>query len=165
MNDWLRSTNIAKIVTDHWVKDLHATAERFSRDYGLGPWKISELKPPLTHGVKFRGDPVEIDILAAMTEVGPLAVELLQVRGGSDVFLQWADGLEDGYWHFVSYHETLEQGEAARREFDQLGFDALLSGHVGDCQFCMYDADSLFGRMFEIAGGDLSAVSWTNLAE
>jgi hypothetical protein len=160
MNEWLKSSTIAKVVTDHWVKDLHATMERFSNDYGLGPWKITELKAPLVREVEFRGEPAEIDWLAAMTEVGPLAIELLQVRGGSEPVLQWAEGLEDGYWHFVSYHETAEEAMAARKSFDQVGAPVLLSGLIAGSRFYMFDTEPLFGRMFEIAGGDLSAIRW-----
>jgi hypothetical protein len=162
VSDWLKSSNIAKVVTDHWVKDLYATMERFSKDYGLGPWKIAELKAPLVHDVTFRGVPAEIEWLAAMTEVGPLAIEILEVRGGSEPVMQWAEEMEDGYWHFVSYHESVEEAEAGRRSFDEIGAEVLLSGRVGGARFFMFDTESLFGRMFEIAGGDLSAVSWTS---
>ena len=83
MSEWLRSSNIAKVVTDHWVKDLEASVQAYSDEFKLGPWKFAELKAPIVRDVLFRGEPAEIDLLAAMSEVGPLAVELLQVRGGS----------------------------------------------------------------------------------
>jgi len=162
MSEWLSPTSIAKIVVDYWVKDLHATAEELSARHGLGPWKLTELKPPLMREVRFRDEPVELDILAAMTEVGPLAVELLEVRGGSDSVVRWAEEMEDGYWHPVSYHPTVEQAEDAMREFERRGFDVVLSGRVAGSRFFMMDADHLLGRMFEVAGGSLSTVGWVS---
>jgi hypothetical protein len=161
--EWLGSSKIAKVVTDHWVKNLHATVDRFSADYGLGPWKIAELKAPLVREVEFRGEPADIYWLAAMAEVGPLAVEVLEVRGGSDAVVRWAEELPDGYWHFVSYHSELADAEDARKSLDALGIPVVLSGRVGGTKFFMFDTDQLFGRMFEIAGGDLSGVEWQSL--
>src|SRR4051794_13521570 len=103
MTEWLKSTPIAKLVTDHWVKDLESTAERMSREYGLGPWKVTELKAPVLTEAEFRGTPVDVDMLAAMCEVGPVAIELLEVRGGSAPFVEWAAAIPDGHWHPVSY--------------------------------------------------------------
>jgi hypothetical protein len=74
--------------------------------------------------------------------------------------LEWADGLEDGYWHFVSYHETAEEATAARKSFEQVGAPVLLGGIIAGSRFYMFDTEPLFGRMFEIAGGDLSAIQW-----
>ena len=54
--EWLGSSTIAKVVTDHWVKDLHSTVARFSAEYGLGPWRIAELEAPLVRDVEFRGE-------------------------------------------------------------------------------------------------------------
>ncbi len=163
MNDWLRTTTpIAKIVTDHWVKDLDSAIDRYTRDYKLGPFKIAELKAPLVRDVEFRGRPADIHWRAAMAEVGPLAVELLEVRGGSDDVVEWASGLADGYWHFVSYHLTVEEAETAARRVAETSAELVLSGRVGGTRFFMFETGGLFGRMFEIAGGDLSAVKFSD---
>jgi hypothetical protein len=159
--EWLGSSRIAKLVTDHWVKDLHATVKRYSDAYGLGPWKIAELKAPLVGDVAFRGEPGHhIEWLAAMTEVGPLAVEVLQVIGGSDAVREWAGQLDDGYWHFVSYHRELADAEEAQSKVRASGFPIVLNGRVGGTKFFMFETGDLFGRMFEVAGGDLSGVAW-----
>jgi hypothetical protein len=161
--DWLGSSRIAKVVTDHWVKDLHSTVAAYSADYGLGPWKVAELKAPLVHEVQFRGEPAHIEWLAAMAEVGPLAIEVLQVIGGSDAVLEWAADLPDRYWHFVAYHRDLADAEASYAEFAARGYSPLLNGRVGGTKFFMFETGGLFGRMFEIAGGDLSGVDWQGL--
>lgn len=162
MSEWLKSSNIAKVVTDHWVKDLEASVRAYSDEFKLGPWKFAELKAPIVRDVLFRGEPAEIDLLAAMSEVGPLAVELLQVRGGSAPFLEWADQLDDRFWHFVAYHRTTDEAEEAIASVNSLGLESLLSGYMDGCRFCMYDASPLFGRLFEVCGGDLSGIVWSD---
>lgn len=159
MNDWLGTTPIAKIVTDHWVKDLDSAIDRYTTDYKLGPFKIAELKAPLVYDVEFRGRPADIHWRAAMAEVGPLAVELLEVRGGSDDVVEWASAMPDGYWHLTSYHLTVEEAEAAAQRVAETSAELVLSGRVAGTRFFMFETGGLFGRMFEIAGGDLSAVN------
>jgi hypothetical protein len=95
-----------------------------------------------------------------MAEIGPLAIEVLEVKGGSDPVLEWAEQMQDGYWHFVSYHRELADAEAEAQKLMDLNFEPVLSGRVGGTRFFMFDADPIFGRMFEIAGGDLSGVEW-----
>jgi hypothetical protein len=95
-----------------------------------------------------------------MAEIGPLAIEVLQVKGGSDPVLEWAEQMQDGYWHFVSYHRELADAEAEAQKLMDLNFEPVLSGRVGGTRFFMFDTHPIFGRMFEIAGGDLSGVEW-----
>jgi hypothetical protein len=158
--EWLGSSTIAKIVTDHWVKDIDRAVARFANEFGIRPWKRAELKAPLVRDVVFRGEPADIHWSAAMAEIGPLAIEVLEVRGGSDAVLEWAEQMQDGYWHFVSYHRELADAEAEAQKLMDLNFEPVLSGRVGGTRFFMFDADPIFGRMFEIAGGDLSGVEW-----
>lgn len=158
MGEWLKPTRIAKIVIDMWVKDLDETIKRLADDYGLGPWKLSELKAPLVYDLEFRGEPVDFDVLAAMTDVGPLAIEVLQIRGGSESVTKWFGEKFDGYWHPVAYHETVEQAEEAKKKFDEIGIEVILSGRVAGSRFFMLDTEGILGRMFEIAGGNLSDV-------
>jgi Glyoxalase/Bleomycin resistance protein/Dioxygenase superfamily len=160
VNNWLGTTPIAKIVTDHWVKDLDSAIDRYTSDYKLGPFKIADLKAPLVHDVEFRGRPADIHWRAAMAEVGPLAIELLEVRGGSDDVVEWASTMADGYWHLTSYHRTVEEAEKAARRVAETNAELVLSGRVGGSRFFMFETGGLFGRMFEVAGGDLGAVSF-----
>ena len=161
MEGWFKTTSISKFVIDVWVKDLHATAASYAERFGLGPWKYSELKAPILSDARFRGEPVEVDILAAMSEIGPLAIELLQVRSGTEAVMRWAEEMPDATWHPVAYFAKVEDAEAARAEFEEKGFTSVLSGRVADSTFYMLDAYPLLGTMFEIAGGGLSALDWS----
>ena len=77
MSEWLKSSNIAKVVTDHWAKDLEASVRAYSDEFKLGPWKFAELKAPIVRDVLFRGEPAEIDLLEHVSRQA-VAVELLQ---------------------------------------------------------------------------------------
>jgi glyoxalase/bleomycin resistance protein/dioxygenase superfamily protein len=158
---WLVARESWSMDIDVWVKDLHATAASFTERFGLGPWKYSELKAPVVQDVLFRGDPADLDMLAAVCEVGPVAIELLQVRGGSQSVMRWAEELPDGYWHPVAYHATVEAADAAFADFEKRGFETVLSGRIADSNFYMLDASGLLGSMIEIAGGPLGSIEWT----
>jgi hypothetical protein len=164
VTDWLEEEWLAprawRIDVDIWVKDLEATAVAFSKRFGLGPWKYTELKAPVVREARFRGRPADIDMLAAISEIGPLGVELIEVRGGSDDVVRWAEEMPDGYWHPVAYHATAEQAEAAFAEFQKRGFEPILSGKIAGSSFYMLDATQLLGRMFEVAGGPLDSITW-----
>jgi len=83
IEEWLVAKDSWRIDIDVWVKDLGTTAAAFAERYRMGPWKYTELKAPVVQDARFRGEPAEIDMLAAICELGPLGIELLQVRGGS----------------------------------------------------------------------------------
>ena len=118
MSEWLRPSRIAKIVFDVFVKDLHETIERYSTQHGIGPWKISELT---VEDAEFRGEPVELGLLAAMFDLGPLNIELLQAHGTESV-VSWFEGKGDGSsWHPVAYFQQLELAEEALRTFADRG--------------------------------------------
>jgi len=157
---WLVARDSWSMDIDIWVKDLAATLPLLTERFRLGPWKFSELKAPVVQDLLFRGEPAEIDMLAAVCEVGPVAIELLEVRDGSDAVLRWAEDLPDGYWHPVAYHATVEGADAAVAEFTERGFAPVLSGRIAGSSFYMLDAAGLLGRMIEIAGGPLGTIEW-----
>lgn len=155
MSEWLRPTQIAKIVFDVFVKDVPEEIERYSKSYGLGSWKVSELT---VEDAEFRGQPVELSFLAAMLDLGPLNIELLQAHG-TDSVVKWFEGKGDGSsWHPVAYYQKLEQAEEARHEFERRGAELVFSGRIAGSRYWVFDTERLLGCRFEIAGGDLSGI-------
>ena len=159
--EWFGAMNPWRMSIDVWVKDLRASATSFAERFGFGPWKYTELKAPLLFDARFRGEPANVDMAAAMSSIGPLNIELLEVRSGSPAVLEWAEKLPDAYWHPVLYHASADEADEAFAEFEARGFEAVLSGKVAGSNFYMMDASPLLGRMLEIAGGPLTTVSWS----
>ena len=159
--EWLVAKDSWRIDIDVWVKDLAAAIPFYTERFGLGPWKYTELKAPVLRDARFKGEPVDVDLLAAISEVGPLGIELLEVRSGSESVMRWAAEMPDGYWHPCAYHPTVEQADEAFAEFEKRGFAPVLSGRIAGSNFYMLDASDLLGRMVEVAGGPLSSIEWT----
>jgi hypothetical protein len=154
---WLAPSQIAKIVFDVFVADLHEAVESYSSKHGLGPWKMSTLT---VEEAEFRGQPVELGFLAAMLDLGPLNVELLQAHG-SDTVVSWFERDGDGSsWHPVAYFQKLEQAEDALRKFVEVGIEPVFSGRIAGSRYWVFDTEELLGCRFEIAGGDLSGISF-----
>jgi Glyoxalase/Bleomycin resistance protein/Dioxygenase superfamily len=161
-NEWLVAKDSWRIDFDVWVKDLTAAVPAYTERFGLGPWRYTELKAPVLHDARFRGEPVEVDMIAAISELGPMGIELLQVRGGSESVMRWVAEMPDGYWHPCAYHATVEQADEAFADLTKRGFSTVLSGRIAGSNFYMLDASDLFGRMVEVAGGPLSGIEWTS---
>ncbi len=161
-DEWLVAKDSWRIDFDVWVKDIAAAVPAYTERFGLGPWKYTELKAPILRDARFRGEPVEVDMIAAISELGPMGIELLQVRRGSESVMNWASELPDGYWHPCAYHATVEEADKAFADLEQRGFSAVLSGRIDGSNFYMLDAGDLFGRMIEVAGGPLSSIEWTS---
>ncbi len=156
-SEWLLPSQIGKLVFDVFVGDLEQAIARYSRDYGLGPWRVSEL---VVDAPEFRGEAVEFGLRAAMLDLGPVNVELLQARGDAPV-VRWFEGKGDGSsWHPVVYFERLELAEAARRTFASHGIEPVFSGRIAGSSYWVYDTLPFLGCRFEIAGGDLAGISY-----
>jgi Glyoxalase/Bleomycin resistance protein/Dioxygenase superfamily len=159
--EWFSPSSEWRLSFDVWIKDMAAAVESYSTRFGFDQWKYSELKAPALYDARFRGEPVELDMRAAMSSIGPLNIELLEVRDGSESVLRWANEMPDGYWHPVTYHGSAEAADQTFAQFESRGFKPVLSGCVADSHFYMLDATDLFGRMFEIAGGPLTTLAWS----
>jgi hypothetical protein len=157
MSEWLTPTQIAKIVFDVFVKDVRSAIEWYSKTYGLGPWKVSELT---VEEAEFRGQSVELGFPAGMLDLGPLNIELLEARGTESV-VTWFEGTGDGSsWHPVAYYQKLEQAEEARDEFERRGAELVFSGRIAGSRYWVFDTERFLGCRFEIAGGELSGISF-----
>jgi len=160
--EWLVAKDSWRVDFDVWVKDIAAAVPAYTERFGLGPWKYAELKAPILRDARFKGETVEVDMIAAMSELGPMGIELLQVRSGSESVMNWASELPDGYWHPCAYHATVEEADKAFADLERRGFSPVLSGRIDGSNFYMLDADELFGRMIEVAGGPISSIEWTS---
>ena len=157
MSGWLIPSQIGKLVFDVFVSDLEQAVEKYSHDYGLGPWRISDL---VVDQPEFRGRPSEFGLRAAMLDLGSVYVELLQASGDPSV-VQWFEGAGDGSsWHPVIYFEKLEMAEEARETFASHGIEPVFTARIAGSRYWVFDRLPILGCRFEIAGGDLAEISF-----
>jgi hypothetical protein len=141
------------------VKDLRATMELYHRTLGWGPWEVYEFfGPPVLHDTAIRGLPVSFTVHLAGTQVGPLAVELVQPVSGPSIFQEWLDRHGEGIHHLAGL-KVGSDADALHREFAGLGVRDLLNGSAGhNSRFFYLDSEPLLKFILESGSGDWNDV-------
>lgn len=141
------------------VKDLRATMELYHRTLGWGPWEVFEFfGPPALHDSAIRGVPTSFTIHLASTQVGPIAVELLQPVDGPSVFQEWLERHGEGIHHLAG-RKVGSDADALHNELADLGVHDLLSGGFGrHSRFFFLDSEPTLKFILESGSGDGSDV-------
>lgn len=127
MDDVPQITQIAVV-----VEDLQATMEAYHRTLGWGPWNVYEHKPPALQDLRLHGKPVEFSMLAAETQVGPIAFELIQPLDGPSAYREWLDTHGEGLHHVACATDSSEAGDALKHRLDAAGVETLTCGRLGE---------------------------------
>jgi hypothetical protein len=158
LTSWIASNAIANLALDIFVRDLDSAVENYTSRYGLGPWKRSSFP---VREARFRGQPTDLSFDAAIFDLGPLTIEVLEAHGDPAV-VAWHEGAGDGSsWHPAIYFEDLERAVAAAAQFRRFEVEPVFEGQVAGSTYWIYDTAEMFGCRFEIAGGDLSEISYS----
>jgi hypothetical protein len=141
------------------VKDLRTTMELYNRTLGWGPWYVREgLGPPVVHDTLIRGAPTSFTVHLASTQVGPIAVELLQPVDGPSIFQEWLDRHGEGIHHIMGM-KVGSDANALHDEFADLGVRDLLTASIGqDSRAFFLDSEPLLKFILESGSGDWSDV-------
>ena len=68
------------------VKDLDKTVEHYWNDYGIGPWHFYTYGKPLVKKMSYHGEPAEYKMRVALSWIGSLRIELIEVLEGPTVY-------------------------------------------------------------------------------
>jgi catechol 2,3-dioxygenase-like lactoylglutathione lyase family enzyme len=102
-----------------YVKDLDRSIEQYQRAFGIGPWLILESE---TEDCLYRGRKSNSQLRIAVAYSGKLQLELIQVLGGDNMYLDTLGGSEEGLHHFgFDVGDLEEQLEACH----EVGLDLL----------------------------------------
>jgi hypothetical protein len=118
------------------VRDLDAAIKSWCA-LGVGPWfTIRELEQP---GCRYRGEPCEPVISLALTNTGPMQVELIQPHGdGPSIYHEFLTTGREGFhqlaWWPTDFDATTRRAEAA-------GWTEVFAGRAGDTRFAYFEVD------------------------
>ncbi len=129
------------------VRDLQKSMEAYWRLLGIGPWKIYTYAPPLLRDGMVRGRRVDYAMRIAITQAGPMQLELIQPLSGPSIYVEHLDTKGDGLHHIQSRVEDVEDVLAA---FNAAGVGILMSGKFGDGEFYYLDTERQLGVIYEI---------------
>ena len=133
------------------VKDLEAEVEQYWKAFGIGPWHFYTYGPPLVKRMSYRGKPTSYRMRIALSNIGPLRIELIQPLEGDTVYSEFVKQHGYGIHHLgllvSNMKDAMEKAAAAGLEMtmDGSGF-----GLDGDGHYAYLETEALIGTTLEL---------------
>jgi methylmalonyl-CoA/ethylmalonyl-CoA epimerase len=133
------------------VEDLDKTVENYWKLYGIGPWYFYTYGKPLVKRMTYRGQPSEYKMRIALSYLGPMRIELIELGEGDTVY---ADHVREHGYGLHHWGILVEDMEAALGEAAAAGVamvqDGSGFGRDGDGHYAYLDTEGEIGVMLEL---------------
>ena len=133
------------------VEDLDKAVENYWRLFGIGPWHIYTYGKPLVKKMTYHGEPSEYKMRLALSYLGPLRIELIEMLEGDTVYADFVKEHGYGLHHFGvlvdDMEEAIAQAEAAGLTMTQ---DGAGFGLDGDGHYAYLDTEEIIGVTLEL---------------
>jgi len=116
------------------VNDLQKTVESFWNILGIGPWAIFSFGSPVSPDLKYYGKPAYGVYKGAVTQVGPIELELFETLEGPSVYQDWINEQGEGLHHMKFLTEDLDVDKVEKAMAEQ-GFPSIQGGHFGPPEY------------------------------
>jgi catechol 2,3-dioxygenase-like lactoylglutathione lyase family enzyme len=134
------------------VKDLDKTVENYWRIFGVGPWTFYTYGKPLVKHMTRNGEPTEYAMRVALSNIGPLRIELIQPIDDADtVYREFIEQHGYGVHHFGVLVENMQEAlEKAREAGFTMTQDGAGFGLDGDGHYAYLDTEDTIGVTVEL---------------
>jgi methylmalonyl-CoA/ethylmalonyl-CoA epimerase len=133
------------------VEDLDKAVENYWKLFGIGPWHFYTYGKPLVKRMSYHGQPSEYKMRIALSYLGPLRIELIELGEGDTVYADYVREHGYGVHHFGILVEDME---AALAEAEAAGMamvqDGAGFGRDGDGHYAYLDTEDEIGVMLEL---------------
>jgi methylmalonyl-CoA/ethylmalonyl-CoA epimerase len=82
------------------VEDLEKTVENYWTLFGIGPWHFYTYGKPLVKQMSYHGHPAEYQMRLALSQIGPLRIELIETKEGDSIYADFIKEHGYGVHHF-----------------------------------------------------------------
>ena len=133
------------------VPNLEEAVENYHRLFGIGDWHFYTYGKPLVKRMTYHGQPGEYKMRVALSYLGPMRIELIEMVEGDTVYVEFVKEHGYGVHHFgvlvEDMEEALAQAEAAGVSMimDGAGF-----GLDGDGHYAYLDTEDKLGVTIEL---------------
>ena len=147
------------------VNDLQETMEAYWHILGIGPWAVFDLGSLGTPDLQYYGKPAWGRYKGAVTQVGPIELELFETLEGASVYQDWIDEHGEGLHHMKFLVEDLDI-DRVNSEMEKQGFPSIFGGHFGPDlknQFSYFDMRKALRCIWETSnrtGGKLQGTTF-----
>mgnify|MGYP006283263845 FL=1 len=133
------------------VPDLEKAVENYYHIFGVGPWSFYTYGKPLVKKMTKDGKPTEYKMRVALSNIGPLRIELIQVLQGDTIYQEFIDEHGYGVHHFGVLVENMQE---AIRHAEKSGFEMTQDGAGfgldGDGHYAYINTEDKIGVTLEL---------------
>lgn len=128
------------------VNDVRASAERWMKTFGVGPFYV--LERPDVGNPLYRGRPQKVQFSAGLAQAGDIHIELIEQHCDSpSCYRDLIPKGREGFHHIAVIVEDYAK-EVAR--YEAAGFPVASSGEFGPLKFCYVDTSPVMAGMVEV---------------
>jgi methylmalonyl-CoA/ethylmalonyl-CoA epimerase len=133
------------------VEDLEEAVENYCKLFGIGDWHFYTYGKPLVKRMTYQGQPSEYKMRVALSYLGPMRIELIEMVEGDTVYADFVKEHGYGVHHFGVLVEDMEEAIAEagaaglRMTMDGAGF-----GRDGDGHYAYLDTEDKLGFTIEL---------------
>jgi hypothetical protein len=133
------------------VKDLDKTVENYWRYFGIGPWHFYTYGKPLVKKMSYHGKPARYKMRVALSWLGPVRIELIEVLEGPTVYADFVKEHGYGVHHFGVLVQDMHRAiaQAAQAGLDMIQ-DGSGFGRAGDGHYAYLNTEELIGTTIEL---------------
>lgn len=133
------------------VKDLDVTVENYWTMFGIGPWHFYTYAKPLVKEMSYRGQPGDYKMRIALSQIGPLRIELIEAKDGDSIYEEFIKEHGYGVHHFGLLVEDMTDALALT---DSAGLDMIQDGSGfgldGDGHYAYLETEEALGVTLEL---------------
>lgn len=133
------------------VEDLDKTVENYWTLFGLGPWHFYTYGKPLVRQMTYHGEPAEYQMRIALSQIGPLRIELIEAKAGDSIYTDFIKEHGYGVHHFGILVEDMS---GALAQAQSAGFFMIQDGSGfgldGDGHYAYLETEEDLGVTLEL---------------
>jgi methylmalonyl-CoA/ethylmalonyl-CoA epimerase len=133
------------------VENLEKAVENYWKLFGIGNWHFYTYGQPLVKRMTYHGQPCEYKMRVALSYLGPLRIELIEMLEGDTIYADFVREHGYGVHHcgvlVDNMDEAIAQAEAAGLAMTQ---DGAGFGRDGDGHYAYLDTEDKIGFTIEL---------------
>lgn len=139
-----------QIWQNSWVvPDVEAAAMQWVRNFGVGPFFITQYGDDVLTDLVYRGQPGTLNIMVALSHAGPVQVELIQCLDDNPT--PYRDTVKMGQTAFHHVAVWTDDMEADLAHYEKQGNATAISGRIiNSVRFAYVDTHDRLGCMVEM---------------
>jgi methylmalonyl-CoA/ethylmalonyl-CoA epimerase len=133
------------------VKDLEKTVEHYWIMFGIGPWHFYTYAKPLVKKMSYRGQPADYQMRIALSQLGPLRIELIEAKEGDSIY---ADFIQEHGYGVHHLGVLVEDMDNALKQTHSAGLNMIQDGSGfgldGDGHYAYLETEEFLGVTLEL---------------